>query len=335
MSLLRKQKPEFYDPADQYAQATGVPGLCTKPVFFSADKVETDFAQYQPGELACAFLNYDPAPFFALKQKLDASQHFSEKELTDVFCAMPYYRDMVAGLPAKQRAERAMLFARYPNGVLWEDAAITFQIVQDRYRVLVDHVAGLTRKGYTAAEALKKNVHLPLDCHALGPDPRDALADAPPPRSAFALYCSKADGEVHLAERFVFRSMLDMVYQDLFHAILAQSTPHSCQNCGRYFFSERGYNYAYCNNVAPGEDTRTCRMVGAANTQMRKFREDATTRIFTRAYKRYYARVLKQQWTRTDFDAWRDAATVLRKAAEEQRMSAEEFEARLRGLAGE
>ena len=41
----------------------------------------------------------------------------------------------------------------------------------------------------------------------------------------------------------------------------------------RYFLLTRGYNTCYCNNIAPGETTRTCRKVGAHAKEKRERKE--------------------------------------------------------------
>ena len=83
--------------------------------------------------------------------------------------------------------------------------------------------------------------------------------------------------------------------QSKFNAALAHgSAPRRCHNCGRYFLLTRGYNTCYCNNIAPGETTRTCRKVGAHAKEKRE-REEAST--VQREYHRTYNR-LKQQHQR-------------------------------------
>ena len=53
------------------------------------------------------------------------------------------------------------------------------------------------------------------------------------------------------------------LYTDFYRAMMRGHIPRRCHNCGRYFLLLNGYNAVYCNNIAPGETTRTCRKVGA------------------------------------------------------------------------
>ena len=72
-----------------------------------------------------------------------------------------------------------------------------------------------------------------------------------------------------------------------------------CHNCGRYFLLTRGYNTCYCNNIAPGETTRTCRKVGAHAKEKRE-REEASP--VQREYQRTYNRLKRQRQRRKKDD---------------------------------
>ncbi len=59
----------------------------------------------------------------------------------------------------------------------------------------------------------------------------------------------------------------------------------------------------YCERVAPGEESKTCREAGARAVFEKKIQEDAW-KLYKRAYKKYYARVMKGNMNREDFNAW-------------------------------
>ena len=61
----------------------------------------------------------------------------------------------------------------------------------------------------------------------------------------------------------------------------------------------RGYNTCYCNNIAPGETTRTCRKVGAHAKEKRE-REEASP--VQREYQRTYNRLKRQRQRRKKDD---------------------------------
>ena len=68
----------------------------------------------------------------------------------------------------------------------------------------------------------------------------------------------------------------------------------------------------YCNRIAPGETERTCREAGARAVFEKKIQDEETWKIYKRAYKKYYARVMKGNMTREDFNAWVEHATAER-----------------------
>ena len=116
--------------------------------------------------------------------------------------------------------------------------------------------------------------------------------------------------EYLVAERAKFAELHFFLYTDFYRALAHGNAPRRCHNCGRYFLLTRGYNTCYCNNVAPGETTRTCRKVGA-HTKERREREGASP--VQQEYQRAYGR-LKMQYSRRK----RDAAEYNRLVAQAQ-----------------
>ena len=104
--------------------------------------------------------------------------------------------------------------------------------------------------------------------------------------------------EFFVAERAKFGELHFFLYTDFYRALAHGNAPRRCHNCGRYFLLTRGYNTCYCNNIAPGETTRTCRKVGAHAKEKRE-REEASP--VQREYQRTYNR-LKQQHQRRKKD---------------------------------
>ena len=104
--------------------------------------------------------------------------------------------------------------------------------------------------------------------------------------------------EFLVAERANFSELHFFLYTDFYRALAHGNAPRRCHNCGRYFLLTRGYNTCYCNNVAPGETTRTCRKVGA-HTKEKREREQASP--VQQEYQRAYGR-LKMQYSRRKRD---------------------------------
>jgi len=94
------------------------------------------------------------------------------------------------------------------------------------------------------------------------------------------------------------------------------------------FFHRYRDKSVYCERLAPGEETKTCREAGARVVFEKKLQEEDAWKLYKRAYKKYYARVMKGNMSREDFNAWvefaagrRDAALLLlegAKSAEEK-----------------
>lgn len=115
-----------------------------------------------------------------------------------------------------------------------------------------------------------------------------------------------------LVERYTFSSLRDFLYVDLGKAVLMGNAPRKCRLCGRWFFHEQGDRAIYCERVAPGEETKTCREVGARAVFENKLQSEETWKLYKRAYKKYYARVMKGHMSREDFNAWVERAAAKR-----------------------
>lgn len=121
-------------------------------------------------------------------------------------------------------------------------------------------------------------------------------------------YFHPEPGKLTLVERATFSSLRDFLYMELGRAILKGNGPRQCRLCGNWFFHEQGDRTIYCERIAPGEEVKTCREVGARATFERKLQSEEPWKIYKRAYKKYYARVMKGNMSREDFDAWAEQA---------------------------
>jgi len=104
---------------------------------------------------------------------------------------------------------------------------------------------------------------------------------------------------------------------ELGQAIEKGNVPRQCRLCGQWFLHKQGDRAMYCERVAPGEESKTCREAGARAVFEKKIQEDAW-KLYKRAYKKSYARVMKGNMNREDFNAWvklaagwRDATLLL------------------------
>ena len=111
--------------------------------------------------------------------------------------------------------------------------------------------------------------------------------------------------KIILAERTRFSGLTGLISfleVEFFRGLTVGNAPRKCHNCGKYFLLTAGYNTCYCNNIAPGETTRTCRKVGAHQKALRRSAERTQAQ---REYYRIYNR-LKQRKNRgqLDDDEW-------------------------------
>lgn len=121
-----------------------------------------------------------------------------------------------------------------------------------------------------------------------------------------------ADGAGAMVERYSFSCLRDFLYVELGKAIAKGCAPRQCRLCGRWFLHVQGDKSIYCERVAPGEDEKTCREVGARAVFEEKIQNEETWKIYKRAYKKYYARVMKGNMSREDFNAWVEQAAAKR-----------------------
>lgn len=149
----------------------------------------------------------------------------------------------------------------------------------------------------------------------------------------FALH--PIDGDVGvMVERWTVSCLRDFLYLELGKAIDKGNAPRQCRLCGKWFLHEQGDKTVYCERVAPGETEKTCREVGARVVFENKIREEETWKLYKRAYKKYYARVMKGNMDREEFNAWvehaaaqRDFTIELLKIAKSEEERAQHLEA--------
>lgn len=125
------------------------------------------------------------------------------------------------------------------------------------------------------------------------------------------------DGMVDLVERYVFQSLRDFLYVDLFKALRVGNAPRQCRLCKRWFFHPSSEKFMYCTRVVSGEEPRTCREVGAMAAFEDKLSENEPWKLYKRAYKKYYARFMKGNLSREQLEKWTSTAAALRDETEE------------------
>lgn len=115
-----------------------------------------------------------------------------------------------------------------------------------------------------------------------------------------------------LVERYTFPTLRGFLYVDLGKGIMHGNAPRQCRLCGKWFFHEQGERSLYCERIAPGETERTCRLMGARAVFEKKIQEEDTWKLYKRAYKKYYARLMKGNMSRDEFKVWAEQAAEKR-----------------------
>lgn len=129
-----------------------------------------------------------------------------------------------------------------------------------------------------------------------------------------------------MCEKVKFTNYAAFLYYEFFTALYKGNIPKKCRNCGRYFLVKQGYFTEYCDLVAPGEKTKTCKEIGALKKFSEKVKNNPVWTIYQRTYKTRYARVSKGKMTKPEFERWADNAKILREKALNNEMSFEDFQ---------
>ena len=107
-----------------------------------------------------------------------------------------------------------------------------------------------------------------------------------PVNISFVVERDQKTGQPFIAERMTFEDLISFLYMDLYRGMAAGNIPRLCHNCSKWFLAIGAYDTVYCQRVAPGETTRTCRQVGAHRKEREKNGKDFAFRKYVRVYAR-------------------------------------------------
>ena len=312
--------------------------------------------EMQPyGTVLTEILNLDVTPFQKLLDRLNTAVH--EKNYDDApraymdmqkgFGSLPLYRlylmdfryfgDMKIEEFVGEEVREA--FAKY---VINEEREIPsfmqqqikdIQLIQERYAWFLDRVfanAVFEKKKGQRKESLAQLIYSSgyeafVSGVSLGKDPE---VDAPLVRAQYRIRGERENAEV--VEKMYFDRLLDFVYVEFMKGLQKGFVPKRCANCGRWFLQAPGATFAYCAGPAPEDPGKTCREIGAASSFKDKVANNEVWQVQQRAYKKYYARTMRKDMTKAEFEAWTRDAEQKRDAALEPYASAESEEERQR-----
>ena len=121
-----------------------------------------------------------------------------------------------------------------------------------------------------------------------------------------------------IVEKMYFDRIADFVYVEFIKGMQKGYILKRCKNCKKWFLQMPGASFSYCDRIAPGEEEKTCRDIGAVANFQAKVQNNEIWKVHQRAYKKYYARVLKKNMTKADFEVWAREAEALRDEALEK-----------------
>lgn len=312
--------------------------------------------EMQPyGTVLTEILNLDVTPFQKLLDRLNTAVH--EKNYDDApraymdmqkgFGSLPLYRlylmdfryfgDMKIEEFVGEEVREA--FAKY---VINEEREIPsfmqqqikdIQLIQERYAWFLDRVfanAVFEKKKGQRKESLAQLIYSSgyeafVSGVSLGKDPE---VDAPLVRAQYRIRGERENAEV--VEKMYFDRLLDFVYVEFMKGLQKGFVPKRCANCGRWFLQTPGATFAYCAGPAPEDASKTCREIGAASSFKDKVANNEVWQVQQRAYKKYYARTMRKDMTKAEFEAWTRDAEQKRDAALEPYARAESEEERQR-----
>ena len=234
-----------------------------------------------------------------------------------------------AELPGNRCSLSALLVETLETARLIND----IRLIQERYAWFLDGV--FSDAVFEKKKGQKKIPLAPMICSrgykafisgvSLGENPE---TDAPPVKTQYRIRGTGREAEV--VEKIYFDRLLDFVYAEFMKGLQKGFVPKRCANCGRWFLQKPGATYAYCTDPAPGQDGKACREIGAVSSFKDKVANNEVWQVQQRAYKKYYARTMRKDMTKSEFEAWSRQAADLRDAALESYTRAESEEDRQR-----
>ena len=339
MGVLGKDLLDFHRPRTNTKVEFGASGYW----------VESHPTMQPYGAVLTEILNLNAAPFQELldqyrktvaeKDAEQAARAF--QAVTNGFASLPLYRlywndvQLFASMDVRELfvGEAQEAFREY---VMQDDTLPRFmqeqldaiRLIQERYAWFLDGIfAGKPfekkkgqRKTSLAQQIEKKGLEPFVSGVSLGASPE-----------VDAQFCIRGTGrEAEVVEKMYFDRLLDFVYAEFMMGLQRGFVPKRCANCGRWFLQTPGATFAYCAGSAPEDPSKTCREIGAASSFKDKVANNEVWQVQQRAYKKYYARTMRKDMTKAEFEAWTRDAECKRDASLEPYARAESEEERQR-----
>lgn len=134
------------------------------------------------------------------------------------------------------------------------------------------------------------------------------------------------------SEIILFNSYLDLLQYDYFRALQNEYTVRVCRNCKRAFLNTTKHHTIYCDQIAPNETTKTCRQVGALNSEKEKIENSPIHQLYKKCYKKLNQRYNRKTITQDQFNEMVAKASKLKEEALSGIINKEIFEILLNNI---
>lgn len=133
----------------------------------------------------------------------------------------------------------------------------------------------------------------------------------------------KTVNDFYVFDGYEVNSIYDLLYLEIIHMYENGEMIAKCKNCGKYF-STKSRKVVYCDRMT--DKGKTCAEVGPTLAYLEKQRADKVLQMYTRAYKRNFARCTNGKMDKAKFKEWHNKATEKLLQARNGKLSPEEFE---------
>lgn len=122
-----------------------------------------------------------------------------------------------------------------------------------------------------------------------------------------------------------------MVSEYLCSILAVGASVKECDCCGKLFVTFTGHDSVYCSRTIH-EDGKNCYQKGSVSKYRKKLEKDEGLKIYTRYYKKMFARIRYGYLTKEQFEQWKNDAKVLLKQYEKSEYSVFQLEEALSQL---
>ena len=272
---------------------------------FGVEDIKIRDKSYKYNELAVEFLNFD---FTEFKQAMTENSSFEEKNKAALRLPLYkdfYYEDVSSLAEMFKNEEFSPLFDNHKIDTSDFDLILESINLIEKYRWFLEEVNVNKEKNFINQINMNGMASYVSDKTL-----RTSSAWEATSQKVQYVLVEDENESAQIFEQITFANLMDFFYTDFYKGIMKESIPKKCKLCGKYFLLEKGFNYEYCNNIY--EDNKTCRAVGSTKSFKTKTASNDIWKIHQRAYKKYYARVLKKKMDKDDFLYWSLEAEEIR-----------------------